>query len=165
MEPKPQLLHEVVVTAIVVKEGKYLLTRRSPAKKRFGGMWTVPGGKLETSDYVNLPKDTKDYWYNVLEQVLRREVKEETGLTIKNIEYVTSLATIHADGAPSLVISCMADWESGEVVLQESETDKYAWVSLKEAKDYELLDGIYDELEMAETRRKGVKSEWKRIST
>jgi len=162
MNPAPQLLHEVVITAIVVKDGKYLITRRSPLKKRFGGMWTVPGGKLETSDYVNLPKDTKDYWYNVLEQVLRREVKEEVGLEIMNIEYVTSLATIHADGAPSLVISCMADWESGDVVLQESETDKSAWVSLEEAKGYELLDGIYDELCMAEARRKGQKSEWKR---
>lgn len=158
----PQLLHEVVITAIVVKDGKYLITRRALTKKRFGGMWTVPGGKLETSDYINLPKDTKDYWYNVLEQVLRREVREEVGLVIKNIEYVTSLATIHTDGAPSLVISCMADWESGEVVLQESETDQFAWVSLEEAKNYDLIDGIYDELCMADARRRGEKSEWKR---
>ncbi len=163
MESAPQLLHEVVVTAIVVKDGKFLITRRSPLKKRFGGMWTVPGGRLETRDYMNLPKDTKDYWYNVLEQVLRREVKEETGLAIQNIEYVTSLATIHADGAPSLVISCMADWESGEVVLQESETDQYAWVSLEEAKTYDLIDGIYDELEMADTRHGGGRSEWHRV--
>lgn len=162
MKSNGQLLHEVVITAIIVRGGKYLITRRSRAKKRFGGMWTVPGGKLETSDYVNLPKDTKDYWYNVLEQVLRREVKEEVGLEIKNIEYVTSLATIHDDGAPSLVISCMADWESGEVVLQENETDKYAWVSLEEAREYELLDGIYEELEMIEAKHRGKKSEWKR---
>ena len=155
------LLHEVVITAIIVKDGKYLITRRALSKKRFPGMWTVPGGKLETSDYVNLPKDTKDYWYNVLEQVLRREVKEEVGLTIKNIEYVTSLATIHADGAPSLVISCMADWESGEVVLQEDETDKYAWVSTEEARGYDLIGGIVDELHMADRRRLGEKSEWK----
>ena len=162
MNSAPQLLHEIVITAIIIKDGKYLITRRAPTKKRFGGMWTVPGGKLETSDYMNLPKDTKDYWYNVLEQVLRREVKEEVGLAIKNIEYVTSLATIHADGAPSLVISCMADWESGEVVLQESETDQFAWVSLEEAEGYELLDGIYDELVMADARCRGQKSEWKR---
>src|SRR3989344_5184844 len=162
MSSEPQLLHEVVITAIVVKDGKYLITRRAPTKKRFGGMWTVPGGKLETNDYVNLPKDTKDYWYNVLEQVLRREVKEEVGLAIKNIEYVTSLATIHADGAPSLVISCMADWEGGEVILQENETDRYVWVSLDEAKSYDLIDGIYDELRMADARREGKNSEWKR---
>jgi 8-oxo-dGTP pyrophosphatase MutT (NUDIX family) len=156
-------LHEVVTTAIIIKDEKYLITRRSLAKKRFPGMWTVPGGKLETSDYINLPKDTKEYWYNVLEQVLKREVKEEVGLEIENIEYVTSLATVHADGNPSLVISCIADYVSGEVILQESETDKCEWVSLEEAKKFDLIDGIYDELVMAENKRKGIKTEWKRF--
>lgn len=155
-------LHEVAITAIIVKDGKYLVTRRSANKKRWPGMWTVPGGRLETSDYLSLPKDTKDYWYNVLEQVLRREVREEVGLEIENIEYVTSLATVHKDGAPSLVISCMADYAGGDVALQEEETDRYAWVTLEEAKGYELIDGILDELAMAEDRRRGVKSEWKR---
>lgn len=156
------LLHEIVITAIIVKDGKYLITRRSPNKKRFPGMWTVPGGKLETSDYASLPKDTEHYWYNVLEQVLRREVREEVGLEIANIDYVTSLATIHADGAPSLVISCMADYVGGEVTLQEEETDEHAWVTLEEAKAYELIDGIYDELAMADQKRRGDRSEWKR---
>ncbi|KKQ83860.1 MAG: NUDIX hydrolase [Candidatus Woesebacteria bacterium GW2011_GWB1_38_8] len=160
MEEK--LLHEVVITAIIENEGKYLITRRSPNKKRFPGKWTVPGGKLETEDYVNLPKDTENYWYNVLEQVLKREVKEEVGLSIKNIEYVTSLATIHDDGAPSLVISCLAEYEEGEIVLQENETDKYEWVTVEEAKNYDLIDGIYDEIVMADKQRKGEKGEWKR---
>ncbi len=157
-----QYLHEVAITAIIVKDGKFLITRRSKSKKRFPGMWTVPGGKLETDDYINLPKDTTDYWYNVLEQVLRREVREEVGLEIENIEYVTSLATVHGDGNPSLVISCMADYVSGEVILQEDETDEFAWVSLTEAKNYDLIDGIYDELMMADKKLKGDKSEWKR---
>lgn len=158
-----KFLHEVVITAIIVKDGKYLITRRSPNKKRFPGMWTVPGGKLETDDYINLPKETKDYWYNVLEKVLKREVAEEVGLQIKNIEYVTSLATVHGDGNPSLVISCIADYESGEVKLQEEETDKFEWVSLDEAKNYDLIDGIYDELVMADNKRKGIKTEWQRF--
>ncbi|MDO8555432.1 MAG: NUDIX domain-containing protein [bacterium] len=171
MDTKNQNLHEVAITAIVIKENKYLITRRSPNKKRFPGMWTVPGGKLETSDYINLPKDTKDYWYNVLEKTLRREVKEEVGIEIDNIEYLTSLAAVHQDGSPSLVISCTADYVSGEIVLQEDESDAYAWVTLKEAKTYELLDGIFDELIMAENQRngsprfggEGKKSEWKRF--
>lgn len=163
MNPTPQLLHEVAITAIVVKDGKYLITRRVMTKKRFPGKWTVPGGKLETSDYVNLPKDTEDCWYNVLERVVRREVREETGLEIQNIEYITSLALIDKEGTPVLIISCMADWESGEVVLQENETDESAWVSLAEAKNHELIGGIYEELEMADARRKGEKSEWKRV--
>lgn len=156
-------LHEVAITAMVVKNGKFLITRRSFNKKRFPGLWTVPGGKLETDDYISLPKDTEHYWYNVLEKVLRREVKEEVGIDIKNIEYVTSLAAVHTDGNPSLVVSCIADYDGGEVTLEEDEADKYAWVSLEEAKDYTLIDGIYDELVMAENQRKGTKSEWRRF--
>lgn len=159
-----QYLHEVAITAIVVKDGKYLITRRSATKKRFPGMWTVPGGKMETNDYLRLPKDTEHYWYNVLERTLRREVKEEVGIDIENIEYVTSLATVHADGSPSLVISCVADYAGGEIALQKDELDEYAWVSLEEAKKYQLIDGIYDELMMAENQRKGKKSEWARFS-
>ena len=126
-------------------------------------MWTVPGGKMETSDYLKLPKDTQFYWYNVLERTLKREVSEEVGLEIKNIEYLTSLATVHDDGSPSLVISCVADYVKGEVKLQEGETDQFAWVTLAEAKKYELIDGIYDELIMTEKHRQGIKEEWKRI--
>lgn len=126
-------------------------------------MWTVPGGKMETNDYLKLPKDTKNYWYNVLERTLRREVKEEVGIEIDHIEYITSLATVHTDGSPSLVISCLADYVSGEVQLDENESEEYTWVDLEEAKKYELLDGIYEELVMAENQRKGKKSEWGRL--
>ncbi len=157
-------LHEVAITAIIIKDGKYLITRRVVTKKRFPGMWTVPGGKLETSDYLELKKDTEHYWYNVLERTLKREVKEEVGLDIKNIEYLTSLATVHKDGVPSLVISCVAGYDGGEVLLQKEESDDYAWVSSEEAKNYPLIDGIYDELIMADKKRAGIKSEWERFS-
>jgi len=154
---------EIVITAIIANsEGKYLITRRSLSKKRFPGMWTVPGGHLDPEDFMNSPKETEHYWYNVLEKALTREIKEEVGLEIENVRYVTSLATEHKDGAASIVISCLADYKSGEVKLQEEETDKCEWVTASEAKKYELLDGIYDELMMADSLRKGEKYEWKR---
>ena len=158
-----QLLHEVVITAIIMKEGKFLITRRSANKKRFPGMWTVPGGKLETNDYTSLPKQTKDYWYNVLEQTLRREVREEVGIEIDNIQYLTSLARVHADGNPSIVISCTADYVSGEIDLDLAESDDSAWVSLEESKKYKLIDGIYDEFVMVEKKMRGEKVEWQRV--
>ena len=157
-----KILHEVVITAVIVKDNKYLITQRSMKEKRFPGMWTVPGGKLETNDYINLPKETEHYWYNVLEKTLRKEVMDEVGLEITNIKYITSLARVHEDKNPSLVISCMADYVSGDIKLQEGETDNYAWVTLEEAKTYQLIDGIYDELVMAENQLKGSKTEWQR---
>lgn len=154
--------HEVVITAIVRKVGKYLIMRRSANKKRFPLRWTVPGGHLEVEDYTSRKRDTAEYWYNVLERALEREVYEEAGIKIVNVRYVTSLATIHEDGSPSLVISCLADYKSGKIKLQQEECDKFAWVDLKQAKQFDLIDGIYDELTMADMVAKGRKLEWRR---
>lgn len=156
-------LHELAITAIILKEDRYLIIRRSLKKKRFPGLWTVPGGKLESSDYLQLPKDTTDYWYNVLERTLEREIKEEVGLQIANVQYLTSLATIHSDGSPSLVISCVADYQEGEVKLQEEEADQFAWVTSKEAKDYDLIDGIWEELVMADSLSRGKRVLWQKF--
>ena len=56
----------------------------------------------------------------------------------------------------------MAEYAGGEVNLHEGEADKYEWVSVEEANEYDLIDGIYDEIVMADKQRKGEKSEWKR---
>ncbi|MBI1960666.1 MAG: NUDIX domain-containing protein [Candidatus Liptonbacteria bacterium] len=158
-------LYEIAITAIIVKDGKYLLTRRSPNKKKWPGMWTVPGGKLEPSDYADLPKNTVNAWYNVLEKTVRREVREEVGLEIENIDYLTSIIAEYPGASHnSLIISLLADHRGGEVVLQKEEADQYAWVSVAEAKEYQLIDGIYDELVMAEDRRQGKRSEWERTA-
>ncbi len=158
-----QHLHEVAITAIITKGDKYLIIRRSPNKKRFPGMWTVPGGKLESSDYLALPKDTEFYWYNVLERTLQREVSEEVGIKIKDVEYLTSLATVHKDGSPSIVISCTAEYVSGDVTLQEEEADEFAWVTTEESKDYPLIDGIYEEFVMYDKRKRGEKALWEKV--
>jgi 8-oxo-dGTP pyrophosphatase MutT (NUDIX family) len=157
------LLHEIAITAIIIKNNKFLLTKRSKKEKRFPGKWTVPGGKLETNDYIKFPKDTEYYWYNVLERVLEREVKEEVGININNVKYLTSLATIHSDGNPSLVISCIANYVSGKVKLKKQETEDFCWATRKEAAKLDLIDGIYDELVMIEKQAKGIKTEWKKI--
>ena len=58
----------------------------------------------------------------------------------------------------------MADYVSGEIKNQEGESDQYAWATLEEAKNYKLIDGIYDELVMAENQRRGKKYEWQRFT-
>ena len=156
-------LFEVVITAIIQREdGKYLVTRRAPTKKRFPGMWTVPGGHLEPADFMSYPKDTEHYWYNVLEKALVREIKEEVGVDIKNVWYLTSLATEHKDGAASIVISCVADYVGGEVKLVDGESDKAEWVSTEEAARLPFIDGIVDEFKMIDSIRAGNGYEWKR---
>ena len=155
-------IHYVVVTGILVKEGKYLIVKRADWEKAFPGQWTVPGGKLKVLDYVLKQKDTQHHWYNVLEEVLKREVKEEVGLEIKNIGYVTSMIYIRPDDVPCLIISLYAEPLEGEIKLENSLTE-HKWVDLEEAKNYELIDGIYDELTVLDNYlKKGSFIEWKK---
>ncbi len=153
-------VHYVVVTGILVKNGKYLITKRADWEKAFPGMWTVPGGKLEVLDYALKQKDTGSHWYNVLENLLKREIKEEVGLDVKNIGYVTSLVYIRPDEVPCLIISLFAEPEEGEIKLCDALTE-YKWVDINEAKNYELIEGIYEELVILdEFLKKGKDMEW-----
>jgi len=157
MDPKKS--HYIAVTGIIIKDRKFLITKRSDREKAFPGLWTVPGGKLESDDYINRePDTTAGQWYNICEDLLKREVMEETGLKIKNIRYLTSLAFIRPDSIPTFVISLFADYHEGDVKLNNEMSD-YRWVTLGEAKDYELIPGIYEELVMLDRILKGEKIE------
>jgi len=159
----PKRAHYVVVTGIVIKDGKYLITKRSDNEKSFPGKWTVPGGKLEADDYKKRNADTPaGQWYNICEDLLRREVMEETNLEIKNIRYLTSLVFVRPDGIPTVVLSLIADYHNGEVKLNEESID-HKWVTLEGAKQYDLIEGIYEELEMLDKSLKGEEiGEWKK---
>lgn len=61
-----------VVCGIIWKDGKILIAKRKP-EKSLGGYWEFPGGKLEINESP--------------ETALARELKEEIGMSIKNLKY------------------------------------------------------------------------------
>ncbi len=143
-------VHYVAVTGIIRKEGKFLICKRSEKEKIFPNKWCVPGGKIEHSDFINTPKDTSSHWLGIFEKVLRKEIKEETSLEIKNIGYVSSLAMMRPCGHSSIFVSLYADYKEGEVKLAADELSEHAWVTLEEAKKYDLIENIYEQLEKVE---------------
>jgi 8-oxo-dGTP pyrophosphatase MutT (NUDIX family) len=154
--------HYVVATVIIVRDGKFLITKRADWEKAFPGKWTVPGGKLEVLDYALRKKDTTEHWYNVLEELAKREIKEEVGIEIRNINYVASLVYIRSDKIPTLIVSLWAEPVTDSIKLCAALTD-YRWVNLEEAKNYELIEGIYEELEILDKKLKtGKMNEWKK---
>ena len=147
-------LHYVSATAILVKDGKFLLTKRADWEKAFPGRWTVPGGKLEVLDYALRKKDTPHHWYNVVEDLLRKEIEEEVGLGIKNFGYVTSMVYVRDDSVPCLILSLYGDCIGEKVKLCNALTE-YAWVDIEEVKNYDLIEGIYEELKILDKHLKG----------
>ncbi|MFH1346943.1 MAG: NUDIX domain-containing protein [Spirochaetota bacterium] len=160
-------LHRITSTAIIYKkEGdgiKYLITKRSPDKKAFPNKWTVPGGGLETDDYASAPPSTSaGQWYYALETSLRREIKEEVNLEVGFVKYLLDLAFIRPDGTPVIVLSFYAPYKSGEVKLDDDAVE-YVWASYEECKNYDLIDGILDEIRMVDEILKGKSEEEVRL--
>lgn len=145
MELDPRL-HFVVATAIIEKDGRFLIAKRAAHEKAFPSKWTVPGGKLVLNEYNHLPKTAGfPQWYNVVDWVLRKEVKEEVGLEIETPKYLCDLVFVRPDGYPVVTLSYWAPYKSGEVNLCKDLTE-HAWVTPEEAKNYDLIEGISDEL-------------------
>ena len=142
---KNNKLHYVSVTCIVIKEGKYLIVKRSDKEKVFPSKWTVPGGKLEVSDYINYRKHTKDAWYGVLEMAIKREVFEEVGIEIEDIKYLTSLSFIRPDGIPTIVLSLYGKYKAGNIKLSDELVD-FRWITADEVSEYDLIEGIGEEI-------------------
>jgi 8-oxo-dGTP pyrophosphatase MutT (NUDIX family) len=145
MMPHPGQLHLVVPTCIVVRDGKVLILKRGGHEKAYPGKWTVPGGKLDRSEYEATPKTTTDAWYDIVETTVRREVLEETGLEIGTPKYVCSLAFIRPDDLAVVTLSYWATSAAGEVTISE-DFDEFAWVSPAKAASYDMIPGIPEEI-------------------
>ncbi|MBT3805936.1 MAG: NAD(+) diphosphatase [Desulfobacula sp.] len=94
----------------VVKENQILLARgvNFPNKK----MFSVLAGFVE-------PAET-------LEECVKREVFEETGIIVKNIQYFKSQSWPFPD---SLMIGFIAEYKSGEILIDKKEIEEAAWFS------------------------------------
>lgn len=101
----PQLATAVIV--LIRRGDEILLARGRNFRSEFYGLIA---GFVETGE--------------TLEEAVRREVMEETGLTIKNIRYFGSQPWPYPSG---LMVGFTADYESGEIHIQQEELTKAGW--------------------------------------
>ena len=92
------------VAVIVIKNGKVLLGRRKNAHG--DGTWAFPGGHLEFCESI--------------EACARREIFEETGVSITNLRYGPFTNDIfQKEGKHYVTLFVLADYESGEPRVKE----------------------------------------------
>lgn len=121
------------VAAIILRDGEILLIRRGGEPG--AGLWSIPGGNVELGE--------------TLEEALKREVREETGLEI----IVGKLAGVHNLVVREagrirfhyVILDYFADVVSGEMCPASDVTD-CRWVRLDELRQYRLTDNLITRL-------------------
>jgi len=132
-------MHFVSVIGIVHKEGKYLLCKRCDDEISYPSKWCLPGGKIDREDFVGMKKDTEEHWFDILEHVLKREIKEETDLVVENLRYVSSAVSLRRNGRSYIVITFLCDYMSGEVKLDPKELDRFEWIGSDNIEDFDII--------------------------
>jgi ADP-ribose pyrophosphatase YjhB (NUDIX family) len=121
----------VGVGAVIVDEGRVLLIRRGSEPLK--GCWSLPGGLLEVGES--------------LEEGLRREVREETGLEVEVLELVELLDRIHRDGERVRYHYVIADYlcrVTGGVLGAASDADAVRWLDWAELERAKLERAEWD---------------------
>lgn len=127
---------KVGVGVLVTKNGKVLFGKRKNAHGE--GSWCFPGGHLERGEKI--------------EDCAKREVMEETGLSIKNLRFGPYTNDIFKkEDKHYVTLFVIADYDSGELKLMEPERcerwDWFDWEGLPRPlflPEQNLLEGKYN---------------------
>jgi A/G-specific adenine glycosylase len=133
--PKAKVPHHTVTAAVLRRDGQVLIAQRGE-DALLGGMWEFPGGKQEAGES--------------LKDCLKREIKEELGVTIEvgasvgvyKHAYTHFKVTLHAfEGQVKAGELCLNDHQAVE------------WVHLEELDDYPM--GKLDRLISQKLQQRG----------
>lgn len=112
-----------VAIGIIFNPNKEILIDKRPGHLEMGGWWEFPGGKVEENETV--------------EQALKRELKEEVGITVKKCQPFFKTEFTCPD---KLLI--LDAWQIGEFEGQPQglEGQEIQWVSIASLTEIRMLD-------------------------
>jgi 8-oxo-dGTP pyrophosphatase MutT (NUDIX family) len=150
---KKEKLFYFVANVVVFRDSdkRCLILKRDAREKAHPGKYAVPGGKLEwvnldLKNPTRLNGDVIDF-ENAVEKLLKREVFEEAGIQIEDaFSYINSVAFVRPDEIPVVLVKFAAKYKSGEVKLEKGGFTDFAWVDQEEAKKYDCIQGIPEEI-------------------
>lgn len=119
--------HKIIVSAVIKKKNKILLARKAVGRGPYPDTWHIPGGAV-------------NYNTETCEEAIIREIKEETGIKVKNLEKIYWDTDIEPDknGIPTyyifLVFKC--DYVSGGAAGDDIEN--LEWTDIEKLSKYNL---------------------------
>jgi 8-oxo-dGTP diphosphatase len=129
------------VGAIILKRDRVLLVER--AKSPMKGYWSLPGGVLEIGEH--------------LQEGIRREVLEETGLVVEPLRVVTIFERIMRDGKGKpeyhYVLIDYLCRVTGGALQAADDVSRVAWVPRRALARYRITEGTLPVIEKAFRQR------------
>jgi mutator protein MutT len=117
---KPHGIFKVAVEAVIVKDGKILITQRAFDRPHAPGQWEIITGHVDQGE--------------TFQEAAKREVKEEVGL---NVEVLEPFNTFHFfsdhDKVEHQGVSFICKYLDGEVKLDNVEQVNFKWATPEEA--------------------------------
>lgn len=113
-------LFNVAAEALVEKDGKILICKRADDRDHAPGQWEALGGRVEQGE--------------TLEQAVRREAKEETGLDVQVVGPIYTFQFFRgAEKVEHLGVSFWCKYTGGEVAIDPHEHGEFRWATPDEA--------------------------------
>lgn len=113
----------VSIDAVIIKGGKVLLVQRDVEPSK--GYWGTPGGYVE--------------WDESTEDAVKREVREETGLTVANTRLVGVYSKPNRHPKQVINVVYLVDVEDGELTAGD-DAEAVQWFSLEALPEKMALD-------------------------
>jgi 8-oxo-dGTP diphosphatase len=132
----------VGVGGVVVKKNTVLLVQRG--KEPGYGEWSLPGGLVELGE--------------TLEQAVRREIREETGVRVSVIDLIAALDRVIPDGSGRIeyhyvLLDFLCEWEDGEPA-PDTDAMNCAFVGIDDLERYSLTRGAEEVIRRAFVRER-----------
>jgi 8-oxo-dGTP diphosphatase len=115
-----------IAKAVIFKNEKLLLIKRTPETTAFPSVWDFPGGKFEAGEDAT--------------QAMVREAKEEVGLEIEPGQQVKT-AEYHSQNYDLLFHYFKPEQFFGNIELSDEHTE-YGWFSEEEIKQMQLSPSV-----------------------
>lgn len=136
----------VNVEGAVVRDGEYLLVERAAGEDHAAGSLAFPGGKVEAPPGSDAP----------IEATATRELAEEVGVDVGDVEYVHS-RTFEADpGVECINVVTHCEYAGGDARPREpEEVAAVHWLSPEEISGHENVPGFLErDVERIEAHRR-----------
>ncbi len=122
------MIQQIGVKAIIEKDNKILLLKRSEKYEHLTDEWDIPGGRINFGEEP--------------EEGLKREIEEETGLALEEIKEILDVSTVFKNEEKQIVrITYLCTVKEGKDNISNEHTEMQ-WLEKEEIKELEFKDKI-----------------------